>query len=80
MQSATLGFNSTTLNQLVSKSTYFLMNFKYIVIKISCMSVLFDLIIEIPAMVLDHLLSDTSSDEEETEAGENGSEVAPSDE
>lgn len=44
------------------------------------MSVLFDLIIEIPAMVLDHLLSDTSSDEKETEAGENGSEVAPSDE
>ena len=44
------------------------------------MSVLFDLIIEIPAMVLETLLSDTSFDEEETEASENGSEVAPSDE
>jgi hypothetical protein len=44
------------------------------------MSVLFDLVIEIPAMVLETLLSDTSFDEEETEAGENGSEVAPSDE
>jgi hypothetical protein len=41
---------------------------------------LFDLLIQIPAMVLDTLLSDTSFDEEETESGENGSEVAPSDE
>jgi len=41
---------------------------------------LFELLIELPAMVLDTFLSDTSFDERQTENNENETEARPSDE
>jgi len=41
---------------------------------------LFELLIEIPAMVLDTLLSDTSFDKQQTENADDGTDTGPSDE